>query len=43
MLYSRCWDPHLVRDDVRDYLVEHLGDPDGVLVGDDTGFVKKGM
>jgi hypothetical protein len=43
MLYSPCWDPHLVRDDVRDYVVEHLGDPDGVLIGDDTGFVKKGV
>src|SRR3954453_21234154 len=43
MLYSPCWDPELVRDDVRDYVVEHLGDPDGVLVGDDTGFVKKGV
>jgi SRSO17 transposase len=43
MLYSRCWDPRLVRDDVRDYLIEHLGDPAGVLIGDDTGFVKKGV
>jgi SRSO17 transposase len=42
MLYSPCWDPHLVRDDTRGYLVEHLGDPDGVLIADDTGFVKKG-
>jgi hypothetical protein len=32
-----CWDPDLVRDDVRDYVVEHLGDPQGVLIGDDTG------
>jgi SRSO17 transposase len=36
MLYSPCWDPHLVRDDVRDYLIEHLGDPAGVLIGDDS-------
>jgi len=43
MLYSPCWDPDLVRDDVRDYLVEHLGDPGGVLIADDTGFVKKGV
>jgi SRSO17 transposase len=43
MLYSPCWDPDLVRDDVRDYLIEHLGDPDGVLIADDTGFVKKGL
>src|SRR3954469_4436351 len=43
MLYSPCWDPHLVRDDVRDYVVEHLADPDGVLIADETGFVKKGV
>lgn len=31
-----------VRDDVRDLVVGHLGDPDAVLVIDDTGFLKKG-
>jgi SRSO17 transposase len=31
-----------VRDDVRAYVVEHLGDPGGVLIADDTGFLKKG-
>ena len=31
-----------VRDDLRDYVVEHLGDADGVLVVDETGFLKKG-
>jgi SRSO17 transposase len=32
-----------VRDDLRDYVVEHLGDKDsGVLIVDDTGFLKKG-
>ena len=36
------WDVDGVRDDVRDYVVEHLGDPDGVLILDDTGFLKKG-
>lgn len=36
------WDADAVRDDVRDYVVEHLGDPAGVLVVDETGFVKKG-
>jgi len=43
MLYSPCWDPDLVRDDVRDYLMGHLGDPSGVLIADDTGFIKKGV
>lgn len=36
------WDADGVRDDVRDYVVEHLGDPGGVLVVDETGFLKKG-
>ena len=32
-----------MRDDLRAYVVEHLGDPaSGVLIIDDTGFVKKG-
>jgi SRSO17 transposase len=37
------WDVDGVRDDVRDYVVEQLGRPGGVLVLDDTGFVKKGV
>jgi SRSO17 transposase len=41
-LQSPAWDPDLVRDDVREYVVEHLGEPDGVLITDETGFVKKG-
>jgi SRSO17 transposase len=36
------WDADLVRDDLRAYVVEHLGDADAVLVLDETGFVKKG-
>ena len=36
------WDPDVVRDDLRAYVVEHLGDPGAVLVVDETGFVKKG-
>jgi SRSO17 transposase len=37
------WDAHAVRDDLRDYVVEHLGDEQsGVLVVDETGFLKKG-
>ncbi len=27
---------------LRDYVVEHLGDEDGVLIVDETGFLKKG-
>ncbi len=36
------WDADAVRDDVREYVVEHLHDPDAVLVVDETGDVKKG-
>ena len=42
LLYNYRWDADLVRDDLRDYVVEHLGDADGVLVVDETGFLKKG-
>ncbi len=41
-LYRAAWDPDAVRDDLRDYVVEHLGVPGGVLVVDETGFLKKG-
>jgi SRSO17 transposase len=36
------WDPDEVRDDLRAYAVETLGDPDAVLILDETGFLKKG-
>ncbi len=36
------WDADAVRDDLRAYVIEHLGDPEAVLVLDETGFVKKG-
>jgi SRSO17 transposase len=42
LLRRADWDVDGVRDDVRDHVIEHLGDPDGVLIGDETGFVKKG-
>lgn len=32
-----------VLSDVRDYVIEHLGDPEAVLIVDDTGFLKKGV
>jgi SRSO17 transposase len=41
-LYRATWDPDAVRDDLRDYVVEHLGDRAGILVVDETGFLKKG-
>jgi SRSO17 transposase len=42
LLATAGWDPDLVRDDLRGYVVEHLGDAGGVLVVDETGFLKKG-
>ncbi|MGY4920771.1 IS701 family transposase [Streptomyces sp. 900116325] len=36
------WDADRVRDDVRDYVIEHLHDDQAVLVVDETGDVKKG-
>jgi SRSO17 transposase len=42
LLRRADWDVDGVRDDVRDYVIEQLGDKDGVLIADDTGFLKKG-
>jgi SRSO17 transposase len=42
LLSGAVWDHDAVRDDMRDYLVEHLGDPEAVLVVDETGDLKKG-
>jgi SRSO17 transposase len=36
------WDADAVRDDLRDYVLDNLGDPSGVAVADETGFLKKG-
>ncbi len=36
------WDADALRDDLREYVLEHLGDEDAVLVVDETGFIKKG-
>lgn len=36
------WEADAVRDELRVYIVQHLGDPHGVLVLDETGFLKKG-
>jgi SRSO17 transposase len=42
LLNNARWDARQVRDDLRSYVVEHLGDPGGVLIADETGFLKKG-
>src|SRR6516164_7917885 len=43
LLNNARWDARQVRDDLRGYLIERLGDAGGVLIVDDTGFVKKGV
>lgn len=42
LLNTTCWNADAVRDELRTYVVEQLGHPDGVLVLDETGFLKKG-
>jgi SRSO17 transposase len=42
LLGRAVWDPETVRDDLRGYVMEHLGAPPGVMVIDETGFLKKG-
>jgi SRSO17 transposase len=43
LLNRAAWDADAVRDDLRGYVAEHLGDPTGVLIVDETGFLKKGI
>src|SRR6266699_3427251 len=42
LLNSAVWDADLVRDDLRAYIQERLGDPHAVLVIDETSFRKRG-
>jgi SRSO17 transposase len=42
LLARADWDADAVRDDLLTYVAEHIGHPDGVLVVDETGFLKKG-
>jgi SRSO17 transposase len=43
LLNGAAWDAEGARDDLRAYVVEHLGDAArGVLIVDETGFLKKG-
>ena len=42
LLARAGWDADAVRDDLARYVAGHLGDPDGVLIVDETGFLKKG-
>ena len=42
LLARARWDADGVRDDLRGYVTERLGDPGAVLVVDETGDLKKG-
>jgi SRSO17 transposase len=42
LLARADWNADAVRDDLTRYVAEHLGDSAGVLVVDETGFLKKG-
>jgi SRSO17 transposase len=42
LLRTARWDAEAVRDDLRAYVIEHLGDAEAILVIDETGFLKKG-
>jgi SRSO17 transposase len=42
LLARACWDADAVRDDMARYLTDRIGHADGVLIIDETGFLKKG-
>jgi SRSO17 transposase len=42
LLNRATWSPDAVRDDLRAYVVQHLGDPQGLLIVDEPGFLKNG-
>ena len=42
LLATYPWDADEVRDDLREYVAEHLGDEQAVLVVDELGFLKQG-
>jgi SRSO17 transposase len=42
LLARAVWDEHAVRDDVRDWVVAHLGEQGATLVIDETGDLQKG-
>jgi SRSO17 transposase len=43
LLYRAVWDADGVRDDLRALVAERFGDPDAVLIPDETGDLKKGV
>ncbi len=42
LLNAADWDAEAVRDDLIAFITDQFGDPAGVLIVDETGFLKKG-
>ncbi|WTG04761.1 IS701 family transposase [Streptomyces sp. NBC_00012] len=42
LLAGAKWEPDDIRDELQEYVAHKLGEEDGVLIIDDTGFIKKG-
>jgi SRSO17 transposase len=42
LLCHAKWDADTVRDDLRNYVIEYLGEDEGIGVIDETGFIKQG-
>src|SRR5690349_15834251 len=43
LLNAAQWDEEGVQATLSQYIVEHIGEADGILIVDETGFLKKGM
>lgn len=43
LLAGAKWEPNDIRDELQQYVAGELGEDDGVLIIDDTGFIKKGL
>jgi SRSO17 transposase len=41
-LNRASWNADTVRDDLQSYVTEHIGSEDGIIILDETGFLKKG-
>src|SRR5829696_5958471 len=42
LLGRASWDADALREDLREYVIEHLADDESSLIVDETGFIKKG-
>src|ERR687897_2994486 len=42
LLGRASWDADALREDLREYVIEHLADSESYLIVDETGFIKKG-